>query len=47
MIGKASALEKSAADVQKKLDETGLGDAGKKAPHCKGLEASSSSSPTS
>ncbi|MGW4212863.1 hypothetical protein ACWEIJ_33105 [Lentzea sp. NPDC004789] len=47
MIGKASALEKSAADVQKKLDETGLGDAGKKAPNCKGLEASSSSSPTS
>jgi len=47
MIGKASALEKSGADVQKKFDETGLGDAAKKAPNCKGLEAASSSSPTS
>lgn len=47
MIAKASALEKSGADMQKKLDETGLGDVAKKAPNCKGLEVAPSSAPTS
>ncbi|MDT7782732.1 MAG: hypothetical protein QOF58_1151 [Pseudonocardiales bacterium] len=47
MIGKAATLEKTGADVQKKFDETGLGSTAQKAPNCKGLELSASSTPTS
>jgi hypothetical protein len=47
MISKAAALETTAADVQKKLDETGLGEASKKAANCKELESSPTAPPTS
>ncbi|MCP2245771.1 hypothetical protein [Lentzea aerocolonigenes] len=46
MIAKAGELEKAGADVQKKMDETGLADASKKAANCKALETSTSSAPT-
>lgn len=47
MVAKAGELEKAGADVQKKMDETGLAEASKKAANCKALETSSSSAPTS
>jgi hypothetical protein len=47
MIAKAGELEKAGADVQKKMDETGLADASKKAANCKALEASTAPTPTS
>ncbi|HUQ54322.1 hypothetical protein [Lentzea sp.] len=48
MATRASALENSGAQVQRKFDETGLAGAAQKAGNCKGLQTSSSSSaPTS
>ena len=47
LVTKAAALDTTGADVQKKLDETGLGDAAKKAGNCKDLQAAPSVTPTS
>jgi len=43
MLGKAATMEKTGAEVQKKFDESGLGEASKKAANCKGLAAAPTS----
>lgn len=47
MMTKAAAFEGATADVRKKLDESGLAEASKKAANCKELEGPASSAPTS
>lgn len=47
MMTKAAAFDSTGADVRKKFDDSGLGDATKKAANCKQLETSPSSAPTS
>ncbi|WP_089950084.1 hypothetical protein [Lentzea xinjiangensis] len=46
MVTKAPELDRAGEDVRRKLDETGLAEAARKAAGCKGLVVSSSSAPT-
>ncbi|ANZ36805.1 hypothetical protein BBK82_12725 [Lentzea guizhouensis] len=47
MMTKAAAVENTGADVRRKVDESGLAEAAKKAGKCRELDPSTSSQPTS
>lgn len=47
MMTKAAAFENTGAEVRKRFDDSGLGEAAKKAAACQQLDSSSSSAPTS